>query len=306
MAQSFFRQHSTLELLKPVATKFASFFITMQRLQQCKDSLQETVVDREHKTWLNNSTYQEMGQKVTDAILSAEKWQSMAQLLACCEHIVTLLRLADGNQPCTGKFYWKMLQLCEAMERCDLSTGCKKQIHQLTMTPWKMLHRDLHSAGFILDPEYIDFLQHENDEVVSGFHVMIEKVHLNDLDAQAKAILQHSVYRAKQGLFARPMAMVAAKNIPAHCRWLAFGSHIPELQKVAVRIFSQVCSASACERNWSMFDFIHTKKRNRLLSKKVRDVVFIHSNLRLKEKLEGIDYQADTIEWGDRPESEDE
>ena len=39
MAQSFFRQHSTLKLLKPVATRFASFFIMLQHLQQCKDSL---------------------------------------------------------------------------------------------------------------------------------------------------------------------------------------------------------------------------------------------------------------------------
>ena len=100
--------------------------------------------------------------------------------------------------------------------------------------------------------------------------------------------------------------MVAAKNMPAHRWWLAFGSHIPKIQKVAVCVLSHVCSASACERNWSTFDFIHTKKRNRLLCKKVRDVVFVHSNLRLQEKLEGIDYQADTIEWGDRPESEDE
>ena len=88
--------------------------------------------------------------------MSAKIWQSMAQLLACCEHIVTLLRLADGNQPCTGKFYWKMFQLCEAMERCDLSTGRKKQIHQLAMARWKMLHSDLHSAEFVLDPEYIE------------------------------------------------------------------------------------------------------------------------------------------------------
>jgi len=50
---------------------------------------------------------------------------------------------------------------------------------------------------------------------------------------------------------------------------MSFGAHVPDLQKVAVRVLSQVSSASACERNWSTFDFIHSKKRNRLKCKKV-------------------------------------
>jgi len=45
-------------------------------------------------------------------------------------------------------------------------------------------------------------------------------------------------------------------------------AHVPELQKVAVRTLSQVTSASACERNWSTFDLIHTKKLNRLHCKR--------------------------------------
>ena len=85
--------------------------------------------------------------------------------------------------------------------------------------------------------------------------------------------------------------------MPAHRWWLSFGSHVPELQKVAVRVLSQVSSASVCERNWSTFDFIHTKRRNRLECKKVRDAVFIHNNLRLTEKLENVYYEAETIEW---------
>ena len=71
------------------------------------------------------------------------------------------------------------------------------------------------------------------------------------------------------GLFARPMAVAAAKTMPAHRWWTAFGSGTPELQAVATRVLSQCVSASACERSWSTFDFVHTKKRNRLSSKKV-------------------------------------
>jgi len=54
------------------------------------------------------------------------------------------------------------------------------------------------------------------------------------------------------------------------------------LQKFAIRILSQTCSASGCERNWSVFERIHTKKRNRLEQKRLNDMVFVQYNLRLR------------------------
>ena len=64
--------------------------------------------------------------------------------------------------------------------------------------------------------------------------------------------------------------------------WEAFGGHCPELQRFAIRILSQTCSASGCERNWSVFERIHTKKRNRLDKKRLNDLVYVQYNLRLR------------------------
>ena len=119
-----------------------------------------------------------------------------------------------------------------------------------------MFHTDLHSASFVLDTEYRLFLQHKNEKVMSGFHAMIEHIHKDDLQSQVKAIEQHTTYRAGHGLFS---AAAANQMLPFRW-WLAFGANIPELQKVVVYVLSQITSASASERNWSMFDFIHTKK----------------------------------------------
>ena len=47
-------------------------------------------------------------------------------------------------------------------------------------------------------------------------------------------------------------------------------------------MLSQTCSASGCERNWSVFERIHTKKRNRLEQKRLNDLVFVQYNLRLR------------------------
>ena len=64
--------------------------------------------------------------------------------------------------------------------------------------------------------------------------------------------------------------------------WESFGGQCPQLQKFAIRILSQTCSASGCERNWSVFERIHTKKRNRLEQKRLNDLVFVQYNLRLR------------------------
>ena len=47
-----FRQHSQLELLKPNDTRFCTEFVSQSRLLEVKESLQETVVDRSYKAWL--------------------------------------------------------------------------------------------------------------------------------------------------------------------------------------------------------------------------------------------------------------
>ena len=68
---------------------------------------------------------------------------------------------------------------------------------------------------------------------------------------------------------------------PLHKWWDAMGGGAKALQTIAKRILAQVCSASACERNWSMYSFIHNKVRNRLKHSHAEDLVYIYTNKRL-------------------------
>ena len=51
-----------------------------------------------------------------------------------------------------------------------------------------------------------------------------------------------------------------------------------------MRILSQTVSSSNCERNWTTFSLIHTKIRNRLTMDNVQKLVFVHYNMRLRER----------------------
>eukprot|EP00253_Pinus_taeda_P032019 PITA_32019 len=73
----------------------------------------------------------------------------------------------------------------------------------------------------------------------------------------------------------------------------------PKLQNFAIRILSQGSSASACERNWSSFDHIHSKKRNRLLSGRLEDLVYVRRNLQLALKNVAKESSNSSTPWID-------
>ena len=64
--------------------------------------------------------------------------------------------------------------------------------------------------------------------------------------------------------------------------WESFGEECPELQRLAIRVLSLTCSATGCERNWSTFDHVHSKKRNRLETQRLNALVFVKYNIQLE------------------------
>ncbi|XP_058099771.1 uncharacterized protein LOC131244134 [Magnolia sinica] len=66
-----------------------------------------------------------------------------------------------------------------------------------------------------------------------------------------------------------------------------FGSRLAletMIKRSPVRVLSLTCSASGCERNWSTFEQIHTKKRNRLEQQKLNSLVYVMYNMKLRER----------------------
>ena len=96
--------------------------------------------------------------------------------------------------------------------------------------------------------------------------------------------------------------------------WLAFGGSTPALQKLAMMVLAQVSSACACERNWSAYDFIHSRSRNKLKHQRADDLVYVFSNLRLVDELTSAFYadkggrlaDADAVSDGSGAEEEEE
>lgn len=71
--------------------------------------------------------------------------------------------------------------------------------------------------------------------------------------------------------------------------WDYCGDCLPQLQKYAIRILSQPCSSSSCERNWSAFEAAQTKKRNRLAPKMLDNLVYVRMNTMMMKKFDTLE-----------------
>ena len=250
-----FRKHSKLELLKPNDTRFCTEFVSHSRLLEVKESLQETVVDRNYKAWLQkqkNKSVKDHGLEISARVLDETWWKRASTAVTLCEPIVSLLRLMDagGASPAVGKVYFKMFSLLQHIEGMndELSEVNRETLKTFMNNRWQMLHTDVHSAGFVLDPEYnfAGYSQSTNEEVMSGFCNIIEKLYSNSVEKQALALQQLTKFRDSTGIFSRETVKVAAKQMPAHTWWSTFGGGVPELQHIAVRILSQVSDVCCC------------------------------------------------------------
>lgn len=124
------------------------------------------------------------GEAISEIVLKQKFWDDVQQVVDLCAPLVTVLRMCDGAVPSTGKLYWKIFSADLEIQNSKLPATKKQNIRQLISNRWKMLHTDLHSAGFVLDPEYQTYQQHENEEVMTGFHNIVEKIYKDDVQAQ--------------------------------------------------------------------------------------------------------------------------
>ena len=95
-----------------------------------------------------------------------------------------------------------------------------------------------------------------------------------------EVLSQYQDFLENQGPFADSIVS-NVHVVPIHEWWDAMGGRAKALQTIAWRILAQVCSASAYERNWSMYSFFHNKVHNRLKHSRAEDLVYIYTNSRL-------------------------
>ncbi|XP_021746442.1 uncharacterized protein LOC110712290 [Chenopodium quinoa] len=294
-------------LLRPAKTRFATAFITLSSIHKQQHNLRKMFTSQEWRSrkWAKKSG----GKKAAETIMMPSFWNGTLYALKLTGPLVRALRLVDGEKkPLMGYIYEAMDRAKEAISASFNQNESKyKEVFEMIDKRWQcQLHCSLHAAGHFLNPEYFyDNPQIEQcQELVNGLYECIQSL-VSQLDKQDKIMTVLTFYKQENGLFRNQMAIRHRKTKAPHEWWSCYGSSTPTLQQFSIKILSLTCSASGCERNWSTFEHIHSKKRNRLRQSRLNDLVYVKynwalvQNYKLRDKIDPIALKDidDSNEW---------
>ncbi|KAL5544317.1 hypothetical protein UlMin_008101 [Ulmus minor] len=258
------------ELIRPGATRFATSYLTLNSLEENKIGLRA------------------MAKKVMNIIIvDSEFWAAIKYCLKSVVPLVKVLRLVDGDaKPAMGYIF-------EAVDRAKDQIASNyngiqkhyKPIWDIIDERWALqLHRPLHAAAYYLNPKF-----HYNPEfnayyeIKRGLYETIQKMCPSLLERES-IDKQLDLFHNAESMFGMYMAIQMRNKKQPALWWESFGGGCKELQNLAIRILSLTCSATGCERNWSTFDQVHSKRRNRLEQQRLSALVFVKYNLQLEAR----------------------
>ncbi|KAL0923847.1 hypothetical protein M5K25_004626 [Dendrobium thyrsiflorum] len=282
---SLMRKFSKKEIIRPATTRFATSYLTLQSILDVRQPLEAMFTSTQ---WLNSAWGKKPeGKEVRRHILNNKFWATVTYAILSTRPLVQVLRLVDAEKkPAMGFIYNAM---DEAKELIAHNLGGEeasyREIWDIIDARWEVqLHRHLHAAAYYLNPQFqYSERKSSNPEVKLGLYHCMERL-IPDLAVRKIADLQLVLFRNREGFFGLHAAKsTITKRSPVEW-WIQFGDSTPELQSFAVRVLGLTCSSSGCERNWSTYSQVQTKRRNRLSTLRMNSLVYIMHNKRLRDR----------------------
>ncbi|KAK8941281.1 hypothetical protein KSP39_PZI010745 [Platanthera zijinensis] len=280
-----------VELVRPAVTRFATSFLALQRIHKQRTNLRKMFTSIE---WTSSKWAKETGGKQVQSIIyMVSFWSTIVYILKIFGPLVRVLRLVDGEKrPAIGYIYEAMDRAKETiMSSFNGKEDKYKEVLAIVDRRWEnQLHRPLHAAAHYLNPEFF-YSNPEmalDGEVMRGLYQTMQKL-IPSPETQDIIMDQLSLYRNAEGLFGMQFAVRHRKTKSPAEWWQSYGADTPDLNKFAVKILSLTCSSSGCERNWSFFEHVHCKKRNRLPQQRLNDLVFVKYNRALRRRYDSRD-----------------
>nr|KAJ0219174.1 hypothetical protein LSAT_V11C300105720 [Lactuca sativa] len=258
------------KIIRPGATRFGTAFIALKSLCDHKHDLLEKA------------------KEVKLIILNESFWNNCVIIVKVMTPMLRLLRICDSDEkPALGYVYEGMYRAKKGIKKLFRNN---RELYtpytNIIKNRWdRMLRKSLHAGAYWLNP------------VVGGIMDMIERYSSAGTVDGLTLMDQLKLFREHEGSFGRKLAFASRNTTRPDEWWKLHGGDAPELQKFAIRILSQTASSSGCERNWSVSERIHTKRRNRLEHQRLNDLVYVHYNLRLQNRLKDFKKSYDPIDY---------
>ncbi|KAD2804918.1 hypothetical protein E3N88_38295 [Mikania micrantha] len=109
-AEKEIEKNSKLELLKVAKTRFASHYILLKRLMDCRESLATTISLNSWRDWVKqgDENTRVTGATIVDTIRSEDFWDDVENILSITKPIFLMIKFCDGEGSNMGEIYEKM------------------------------------------------------------------------------------------------------------------------------------------------------------------------------------------------------
>ncbi|XP_057446323.1 uncharacterized protein LOC130738365 [Lotus japonicus] len=280
------KETSGRDLIRPGATRFATAYLSLSCLSELETPLRAMFDSEDWRSTKFAASTE--GKKVQRIVKDSQFWKNIVICLKAAGPMIEVLRLVDSDEKPAMGFIYDAIDTAKEKIRTNFKDVKKRyeSVWKIIDERWdKQLHRPLHAAGYYLNPyfHWDSNFKKEDVEVKEGLYSCMIKMVPNAVERK-KIHAQLIVFHNRKGMFGLEDAQSVRKTVTPAKWWEAYGDHCPELRNFAIRVLSLTCSSSGCERNWSAFEMVHTKKRNKLHQKKMNDLVYVMYNLKLKNK----------------------
>ncbi|KAL4556044.1 hypothetical protein LXL04_038682 [Taraxacum kok-saghyz] len=297
-ALAFFRD-TKLQLLNVAQTRFASHYILLKRLTECREALATTIVLNSWREWVNkvDEHTRVIANKVADTIKDEDFWDDIAHIVAVTKPIFYMVKFCDGEGPKMTEIYERMDNMMGQIKEAMTLRDNKFSIYYPEVEGIVRYLEKLSPGGMKTNPP------NQDKQVIVG--VLKAFARISESEEEEKLLReQFASFHMKKGIYALAGTQADAVTMDAIDWWATYGAETPDLADVAKRVLSQPISSSSAERNWSTYSHIHSVKRNRLNGPRADKLVFIHSNIRLLSQFSESYKAGPNKKWDINPESD--
>ncbi|XXG79431.1 hypothetical protein AAC387_Pa09g0501 [Persea americana] len=296
MRLTIFNEFVPLKLLSVASTRFASVLVMLKRFKLIKGSLQAMVISEKWSLYKDDD--KEKAKAVKDFVLDDIWWDKMTYVLSFTAPIYGMLRVCDTDRPCLHLVYDMWDTMIEKVKgaiyrhegkRLDETSTFYDVVHKILVDRWNKNNTPLHCLAHSLNPRYYsEHWLHEDPSRVAPHRTMEER---------KRIIKEFADFSSKSGEFADVDSIRDRHDMDPKSWWVTYGACAPLLQTLAFKLLVQPSSSSCAERNWSTYSFVHSVRRNKRTPKHAKDLVFIHSNLRLLSRRTPQYMKGETKMW---------
>ncbi|XP_018376446.1 PREDICTED: uncharacterized protein LOC108769755 [Trachymyrmex cornetzi] len=273
-------QEQNMPSLKlPNNTRFSGDVLVFNSLQCNKSALKKTVIEEDL----------DIPQNIKTLILNDDFWMEIKYALNILKPIADALTSLESDSALLSdvpyhfeKIKTQISEALDSLDKSNLSEIDKRKVLRAIKHRENFSCQSVHKTAYLLDPRYKD-KNLSNSDMPSVVRVINELCTHLKLD-KGKVLANLAEYRSGNGIWSSNSGIFGAAEYTTPVAWWQGLCAGQPIATIAIRLLNIPPSSAACERVWSAFGGIHTKKRNRLKNEKVEKLVSVQWNLRLFNK----------------------